>query len=234
MSKASTAIPKFGTGLLAVFCDLALEYLDEFRPWLMQEMFPPRMAIGFGPAASFDLAPELIVDPPAGAATPQAHVTIYVTPTIGDLYGAPYQNLRAERGPRDAAYHNERMQNQARYVAALTGPGIESDEKNFAPVLLIDRFDVAPDKIQTFNIWFETAYVPACAQVLGVARLSRYLTMEGNSRHLLVHEIEGAQVLEDQTFGALRRAGEWDLCTFAPGAPGVYRKVAEAEAASRG
>ncbi len=100
--------------------------------------------------------------------------------------------------------------------------------------MLIDRFDVAPDKIQTFNFWFETAYVPARAQVPGLARLSRYLTMESNSRHFLVHEFEGAQDLADRTFGKLRRADEWGHCQFAPGAPGVYRKVAEAEAASRG
>jgi hypothetical protein len=235
--KSSSVIhapPALGTGLLAVFCDLAPEYLDEFRPWLSDEMFPPRMAIGFGPAASFDLVPALWVDPSAASGTPQAHVTIYVTPTLGDLYGAPYQGLRVVRAPRDAAFHNERMQNQARYVAAWAGPGIESAEPGFAPLMLIDRFDVEPDKIQDFNIWFETAYLPACAEAPGLTRLRRYLTMEGTSRHLLLHEFADEHGLGDQAFRQLRQAGEWGSCRFAPGAPGVYRRVAETLPAAAG
>jgi hypothetical protein len=217
-----------GTGLLAVFCDLAPEHLDEFRPWLVEEMFPPRMAIGFGPAASFDLATDLTIGPPSGATAPQTHVTIYVTPTLGDLYDKPYQRLRAVREVRDATYHNERMQNQARYVAVCTDSGIESCKKAFAPLLLIDRFDVALDQIQAFNIWFETSYVSACARVPGLKRLRRYLTMEGTSRHFLMHEFAGEQNLADQTFGELRQAAAWGVCQFAPGSPGVYRKVAQA------
>ena len=57
-------------------------------------MFPPRAAIRFIPAASFDLIPGAMTAPP-GASTapqaPQAYVTCYVAPTAGDLYGAPYQ-----------------------------------------------------------------------------------------------------------------------------------------------
>ena len=231
--RISTTIPKLGSGLLAVFCDLAPEHLDEFRPWLAEDMFPPRMAIGFGPAASFDLAPELSPGPQAGACTPQSHVTLYVTPGLSDLYGAPYQGLRVERAPRDAAYHNQRMQNQARYVASRLG-GIESGEPAFAPFILIDRFDLAPDGIQAFNIWFETAYLPTCAGLPGLMRVSRYLAMEGDCRHLLVHEFASGEGLADPRFGEMRNAGQWDHCRFAPGAPATYRKVIEADHAGGG
>lgn len=223
-----------GTGLLAVFCDLAPEWRSDFRPWLAEDMFPPRAAIGFIPAASFDLIPGAIAVP-AGAsaaprAAPQAYVTCYVAPTAGDLYGAPYQGLRTKRAPRDAAYH-QRMQNPARYAAAWVGPGIETDDLRFAPIMTIDRFDVAPADTQAFNIWFATEYLPACAAVPGLVRLRRYLAMEGAPAHLVTYEFPGEADLHGAAWQGLRAAEGWKFCRFAPGAPAAYRKVAEPDLA---
>lgn len=221
-----TGTARAGTGLLAVFCDLAPEWRDEFRPWLAEDMFPPRKAIGFGPGASFDLIPGALA-PPDGATQPQAYVTCYVTPALGDLYGSPYQDLRKTRAARDAAYH-QRMQNQARYTAAWVGPGIESAEPAFAPVIAIDRFDLAPEDAQAFNIWYETEYLPACAQLPGLVRLRRYLAMEGAPRHLVTYEFAGEDALAGDGWRDLRAADPWQRCRFAAGAPAAYRKVIEA------
>lgn len=220
-----------GTGFLAVFCDLAPEWRRDFRPWLTEDMFPPRMAIGFGPAASFDL----IEDLDAGTAyrsgpRPQAYVTCYVTPTLGDLYGAPYQGLRLERAPRDAEYH-KRMQNQARYAAAWTGPGIEADDRDFASVMVVDRFDLEPGETQAFNIWYETEYLPAMAGVPGLVRLRRYLAMEGPQRHILTSELASENDLKGDAWQRLRASGQLSQCRFAPGAPAAYRKVLDAKTA---
>ena len=218
-----------GTGLLAVFCDLAPEWRSEFRPWLAEDMFPARMAIGFGPAASFDLIGGLRAGS-AGLPTipPQAYVTCYVAPTIGELYGAPYQGLRAKRAPRDAAYH-ERMQNQARATGSWVGPGIESDDLHFGAAIAIDRFDVEPRDIQVFNIWFVTEYLPACAIIPGLIRLRRYLAMEGAERHVVIAEFSNERDLEGAAWGALRASVQWNLCRFAPGAPAAYRKIIDAD-----
>jgi hypothetical protein len=233
ISKRISGTAQSGTGLLAVFCDLAPEWRTDFRPWLADDMFPPRVAIGFGPAASFDV----IEDATLGAVAdperkPQAYVTCYVAPTLGDLYGAAYQSLRVKRAPRDAAYH-QRMQNQARYAAAWVGPGIESDDRHFAPVIVIDRFDITPGEIQGFNIWYESEFLPACADIPGLKRLRRYLAMEGPERHHLVTEFASEQDLDDSAWRTLRASGQWDCCRFAQGAPAAYRKVLDADPETR-
>jgi hypothetical protein len=219
-----TGTPESGTGLLAVFCDLASEHRSDFRPWLAEDMFPPRIAIGFGPAASFDLIEEAPLSP---AAPPQAYVTLYVAPALGDLYGPAYQGLRAKRAPRDAAYHRN-MQNQARYTGGWVGPGIEADDQSFAPVIVIDRFNLDPSDTQAFNIWYAREYLPACAEIDGLMRLRRYLTMEGTAEHLLIHEFSSEADLTDISWQSLRKSGHWNQCRFAPGAPAAYRKIVDA------
>lgn len=216
-----------GTGLLAVFCDLEPEWRADFRPWLIEDMFPPRAAIGFGPAASFDLIEDAIAAPSgSGDGQPQSYVTIYVAPTFGALYDQAYQGLRSNRAPRDAAYHRE-MQNQARYAAAWLGPGIESEEKNFAPVIVIDRFNLAPADTQAFNIWYSCEYLPACAMIGGLKRMRRYLAMEGDADHIVVHEFSSASDLSDENWNALRAHENWKRCQYITGAPAAYSKIVD-------
>ena len=223
-----TGTPIIGTGLLVVFCDLAPEYRPDFRPWLAEDMFPPRIAIGFGPAASFDLIEDAIAAPASTEGVPpQTFVTCYVAPSLGDLYGPAYQGLRAKRAPRDAAYH-QHMQNQARYTGAWVGPGIEADDQSFSPIVVIDRFKLAPADTQGFNIWYASEYLPACAEIHGLTRLRRYLAMEGAADHLLVHEFSAEADLADATWQALRASEYWNQCRFAPGAPAAYRNVVDA------
>ena len=45
--------PANGSGLLAIFCDLDPKDQKEFYPWLVNEMFPARLKIGFNSCASF-------------------------------------------------------------------------------------------------------------------------------------------------------------------------------------
>lgn len=222
-----TGTPKSGTGLLAVFCDLVPEHRADFRPWLAEDMFPPRIAIGFGPAASFDLIEDAPLAPANINVEPaQAYVTLYVAPALGDLYGPAYQGLRAKRAPRDAAYHRN-MRNQARYTGGWVGPGIEANERNFAPVIVIDRFNLEPADTQEFNVWYESDYLPACAEVDGLMRLRRYLSMEGTVDHLLVHEFTSEAALTDECWQSLRSSEHWNRCRFAPGAPSAYRNVVD-------
>lgn len=208
-----------GTGLLAVYCDLDPEWIADFRPWLAEDMFPAREAIGFGPAASFDLIPQR-----SPSATAQNYVTFYVAPSLGDLYGVAYQGLRAHRGERDAAYHQQ-MKNHARYTAGWVGPGIEGAGGDFAPVLFVDRFDLQPADVQAFNMWYETDYLPSCAGLPGLNRLRRYLSMEGQHRHILIHEFDEESALGTEAWRGLRSAEPMSLCTYAEGAPAAYRRV---------
>lgn len=183
-----------GTGLLAVFVDLDVEDRAGFRPFLAEDMFPPRREIGFGPAASFDS-----VD--GGG---QQFLTLYVAPSFGDLYGAPYQGLRSQRGERDAAYH-DKFRNQDRYVAAWTGPEVSSpDPSRFASHLYVDRFDLSIDEVQAFNIWFACDYLPGIAEIPGVISVRRYLAVEGLPVNIVLHELTDPSVVQDDGWLVLR------------------------------
>ena len=47
--------PGNGSGLLAIFCDLASVDQADFRPWLIEDMFPARQKIGFKDYSKEDL-----------------------------------------------------------------------------------------------------------------------------------------------------------------------------------
>ena len=170
-----------GTGLLAIFCDLDVADRADFRPWLTEDMFPARMAIGFNACASYDRI----------TGTGQQFLTLYEMPSLGHLYGAAYQGLRRDRNSRDAAYHRK-FRNPERYTLAWTGPefvsGCRAVQKP-GRMLRVDRFDLTASGVQDFNIGFVTGYLPALARSGGVVRLRRYLSMEGVPSNLVIREL---------------------------------------------
>lgn len=197
------SVPAGGTGLLAIFVDLDPADRPGFRPFLAEDMFPPRCEIGFGPVASFDRI----------AGVGQQFLTLYITPTLGDLYGPRYQSLRVERGERDAAYHLK-FRNQDRYCAGWTGPEVSPPEPDeIASHLYVDRVAVAPDEVQQFNIWFACDYLPAVAEIPGVISVRRYLAAEGTPANLVVHELSDPSVSQEQAWLALR--GKFSTATSA-------------------
>ena len=206
------------TGLLAVFADLEPEHRSEFREFLAEDMFPPRAAIGFGPGGSFDR-----VDG-QGSGNAQQFVTLYETPSVSDLYGAPYQDLRKHRAPRDALFH-QLFRNQDRYTCALAGTDLDADPGKLADLLWIDRFDLADDQIQAFNIWYETVYLPGLTCMDGIIRARRYMAMEGSPKHLIIHQFTDAAILKSADWRSLREDPAWSACEVWPRAPALYEKV---------
>ena len=143
-------MPNNGSAMLAIFCDLSPEDQSQFRPWLLEDMFPARLKIGYRNCASFDLVkgegPEF--------------VTLYETSSLGHLYDVPYRALRELRTPRDAAYH-KKFQNPERYTLAWTGPEIARKTDDFATYIKIDRFNLKNHLIEEFNTWFFSTYISA-------------------------------------------------------------------------
>jgi hypothetical protein len=186
-------IPQTGSGMLAIFCDLAIEDQAEFRPWLTEDMFPARVGIGFNACASFDRisgeGPEF--------------VTLYEMPSLGHLYGEPYQALRRVRKPRDAAYH-EKFQNPERYTLSWSGPELSENLGGFAPYIYVDRFDLADSAAQDFNIWFVGTYLPALSKLPGISRVRRYLSMEGTPKHFVLHEFADEAILDSADWQSAR------------------------------
>lgn len=199
-----------GTGLLAIFCDLDAPDQADFRPWLVEDMFPPRLEIGFTSCASYDRV----------SGDGQAFLTLYEMPSLGHLYGAPYQALRQNRKPRDAAYH-QKFRNPDRYTLAWAGPEVSAGAGPLAPCVRIDRFELDDAAGQDFNIRFVTEYLPAVAAVRGVLRVRRYLSMEGTPSHVVMHELADETAGENPAFDTLREATQGYQS-------GLYRCVAAA------
>lgn len=186
-------MPQGGSGMLAVFCDLALEDQADFRPWLSEDMFPARVEIGFQACGSFD---RISGDGPE-------FVTLYEMPSLGHLYGAPYQGLRQVRKPRDAAYH-EKFQNPERYTLSWSGPELSETPDGFARYIFVDRFDLTQSDAQAFNMWFVSRYLPALETVPGLTRVRRYLAMEGTPKHFILHEFDDEAVLKNTAWPSAR------------------------------
>ena len=171
-------MPNNGSAMLAIFCDLSHEDQSQFRPWLLEDMFPARLTIGFRNCASFDLVkgegPEF--------------VTLYETPSLGHLYDVPYRALRELRTPKDAAYH-KKFQNPERYTLAWTGPEITRKTDDFASYIKIDRFNLKNHLIEEFNTWFFSTYISAFVRSVETLSLRRYISIEGSHNYFIVHEI---------------------------------------------
>lgn len=206
-----SSTPSGGTGMLAVLCDLEPRWHREFREWLRDDMMPARMRIGgFPAAASYDRI--------AGAAEnyggTEPFATVYETDSIGDLYGAPYQALRANRDQRDKDFH-ARFLNPARYTLSWVGPelfrpsadlALAEEGKSLAPVAVIDRLDIPDAATQAFNMRYVIEYLPRLEAVQGLVRVRRYLAMEGMPRHVLVTELADERVLGDPAWTAARKS----------------------------
>lgn len=76
--------PRSYSGLFAIFCDLDEPDPFGFRPRLRENMFPLRKAIAFNAYASYDSL----------AGDGQQFLNLYEMPSLGYLYGDPYQTLR--------------------------------------------------------------------------------------------------------------------------------------------
>ena len=213
-----------GTGLLAIFCDLESRWHEEFRAWLAEDMFAARMGIGFRACASYDAVPDTPETSMAGA---PPFLTLYECASLADLYGGAYQALRRERGERDAAFH-QRMMGMERYTLCAVGSGTGAGEGGLAPFAFVDRFDIRPDEIQDFNLWYEAEYLPWLEKVPGFSSVHRYLAMEGAPRHFILHGFESDDFVQNPLWLAVRREMAWSRCAQTHGAPGLYRRVIEA------
>jgi hypothetical protein len=202
--------PQSGSGMLALFCDLKESDQSDFRPWLTEDLFPARVNIGFKNCASFDRM----------SGDGSEFVTLYEMPSLGYLYGEPYQCLRRQRNPRDAAYH-EKFQNPERYTLSWTGPELSGSAAGFSSYIYVDRLDLRETNVQEFNMWFVGTYLPALAKIKNLVRVRRYLSMEGKQGHFILHEFEIGSVMENSVWLSMRS-------DIVGSTSALYKRVAQA------
>ena len=174
-----------GSAMLAVFCNLSIEDQVDFRPWLIQDMFPARLDIGFKNCASFNLT----------NGEGSKFVTLYEIPSVGYLYDLPYQSLRKNRTIRDANYHRK-FQNLERYILAWTGPEISRNIKGLPKYIIISRFDIKEQFIPEFNIWFISTYIPNLLNMDNTIGIRRYISLEGPHKNFIIKESLKPEKLE--------------------------------------
>ncbi|MEC8496514.1 MAG: hypothetical protein VXY36_00550 [Pseudomonadota bacterium] len=166
--------PANGSGLLAIFCDLDPKDQKEFHPWLLNEMFPARLKIGFNSCASFEKI----------SGDGQKFLTLYEVDNIVSLYDRPYQKLRENRSPLDTKFH-ESFINPSRYILTLIAPLIEKDHSGFLDYVKITRETITGANIQKYHSNFITKI-----NNLNLLPLRRYITVEGEHDNFTIIEAE--------------------------------------------
>ena len=166
--------PANGSGLLAIFCDLNPKDQKEFHPWLMNEMFPARLKIGFNSCASFEKI----------SGEGQKFLTLYEVDNITSLYDRPYQMLRENRSPLDTKFHKSFI-NPSRYILTLIPPLIEKDHSGFLDYVKITRETITGANVQKYHSNFITKI-----NNLNLLPLRRYITVEGEHDNFTIIEAE--------------------------------------------
>ncbi len=166
--------PANGSGLLAIFCDLDPKDQKEFHPWLLNEMFPARLKIGFNSCASFEKL----------SGNGQKFLTLYEVDDIISLYDRPYQKLRENRSPLDTKFH-ESFINPSRYILTLIPPLLEKDHSGFLDYIKITRETITGANVQKYHSNFI-----AKINNLNLLPLRRYITVEGEHDNFTIIEAD--------------------------------------------
>ena len=166
--------PANGSGLLAIFCDLDPKDQKEFHPWLLNEMFPARLKIGFNSCASFEKL----------SGDGQKFLTLYEVDDIISLYDRPYQKLRENRSPLDTKFH-ESFINPSRYILTLIPPLLEKDHSGFLDYVKITRETITGANVQKYHSNFITKI-----NNLNLLPLRRYITVEGEHDNFTIIEAD--------------------------------------------
>jgi len=174
--------PVNGSGLLAIFCDLDPKDQKEFHPWLVNEMFPARLKIGFNSCASFEKI----------SGDGQKFLTLYEVDNIVSLYDSPYQKLRDNRSPLDTKFH-ESFINPSRYILTIIPPSIEKDHSGFLDYLKITRENITSAEVQKYHSNFITNI-----NNLDLLPLRRYITVEGEHHNFTIIEAKEINKIIDQ------------------------------------
>jgi hypothetical protein len=217
---------KKGRGLLMVYADVPAALEDEFNRWYDEEHIAERLSIpGVLDAAR------------------------YVAVRGGPKYLACYELEEAEAYFSDIwqshlnhpTAWSQRMaptvigQNVVRNVYRLIYPDPVSGtiaQAEMAPALLVGRMSVPAELDAAFNQAYNEERLPLYRTIPGYIRARRFEAVMGEPKYTTVHECQTPAVADSPEWEAVRQAQTpvWSgtispQMTFAPGSPGVYRRI---------
>ena len=67
-----------------------------------------------------------------------------------------------------------------------------------APGLLLVMMDIAPEREEEFNRWYNEEHVPERLAIPGFKRARRFKALEGSPKYLALYELESPEALESQ------------------------------------
>ena len=109
--------------------------------------------------------------------------------------------------------------------------GLESKDRQMAPVLQIGRMSVPEAVDSAWNAWYNGEYIPGYRTVPGVIYARRFRVLQGEVGYTTVYEFESEAVPESAEWNYQREhsspnsAAMRDAMTMAMGSPGVYRRL---------
>jgi hypothetical protein len=221
---------KKGRGLLMVYVDVPAAVEDEFNRWYNEEHIPERLSI-----------PGVL------------NAARYVAVRGGPKHLACYELSEPEAYFTDTWQHflnhptewSKRMsptvvgQNFVRHVYRLFYPEEVSDEvaqADMAPALLVGRMTVPPPLEDIWNQAYHEERLPLYRTIPGYIRARRFEAVtsepESHPKYTTVHECQSPDVAASPEWEAVRKTQTpvWNdqvsaQMIFAPGSPGVYRRV---------
>jgi hypothetical protein len=217
---------KKGRGLLMVYVDVPDELEEEFNRWYNEEHIAERLSI-----------PGVL------------NAARYVAVRGGPKHLACYELAEPEAYFSDIWQHHlnhptawsQRMaptvvgRNFVRNLYRLIYPPEVSQEiaqADMSPALLVGRMAVPPALEEAFNQAYNTERLPLYHSIPGYTRARRFTAVTGEPKYTTVHECETAAVADSPAWEAVRKAHTpvWSgtisaQMTFAPGSPGVYRRI---------
>ena len=219
-------MPKKGSGLLMVWCDVPADKEAEFNRWYNEEHLAERLAIpGFLSAARYE----------AVKGGPK-HLAYYELENADVLQTPAYKKVSANptpwtqrSGPQALATTFIRNVYSMIHPRSLA-PAVAGAP--MAPALQIGRMDVPANVDREWNEWYSGTYVPNYEKVPGVIRGRRYRAVEGTPQYLTLYEFEQPKVSETAEWSKQQNAVPISATmrkhmTHAQGSPGVYVKTFE-------
>jgi hypothetical protein len=189
---------KSGSGLLAVWTDIAPEMESEFNEWYNTEHIPQLLGV-------------------PGFLSGRRYLSVEGEPKYLALYDLANENvlkseafLKVREVPTDWTkkirphFRNTAIGVYRQIFSCGTPPEEDAD------FVLSVRLNIPSEKESEFNEWYNVDHLPALVGVPGVFCAGRYVAVEGDPRYLAVYELNNAGVLKSQEWEKARNS-EWTL-----------------------
>jgi hypothetical protein len=196
---------KTGTGLMAVWADIAPEVEAEFNQWYDTEHIPERMNVpGFLSGVRYTAIEGFLSYTPVER--PPKYLVLYELADENVVTSEAYLKLLKSPTPwtqRAARYF--RNNSRCVYRQILT-QGNQPDKT--ADSVLCSRMNVTPEHESEFNEWYNVDHVPALVGVPGVICARRFVAIESEPKYLVIYQLKDAQVLKSEAWHRARNS-DW-------------------------